>query len=190
MNLLFKTQKISNDLESYFLSNEDVNNICNNIEIKRDCLIFRFLYQLGCSIYELVKIRRGDISFEDCIIIIKSSKTQRKCIISKELLEDLKKYLFVENKINLKRSYIFSVKKNLPLTQRRVYQIVKTNLDKMGYVPNPSLIRYSHIYNAYKCNVPLNIIHKQVGLSMGIIYQIISLDNYNENVKYETFFET
>ncbi len=104
---------------------------------KRDLLILDLIYHTGCSVCELVKIKKSDIDFfsKKLRIPAKNSinKKERKIDIPESLVKNL--YNFCT-----KEGFIFSVQ-NKQISTRRVEQIVSSCSKKAGVSFTPKKIR-------------------------------------------------
>jgi site-specific recombinase XerD len=175
---------------------DEIKLLVDNIISYRDKLIVRLLYELGCSLKELVNIRIRDIDFEkSTIYITKGSQTiraKRESLISINLANSIHKYLNNTNLANKKIAYLFQSSHGGHMTVRRVTQIITLILLNQGFKKrtNPQILKYSHVVNAYYKGVSVCSIAKQVGLTkQRLIAILLEIDEKETKQAYHTFFD-
>lgn len=134
-------------------------------KLERDELILSILYSTGCTVNELVNIKVKDIDFKNKTLIIRKTnsrnKTYRKVYLSGRVLEKIESFLREHNA----GEYLFSTRQSKKMTTKRVRQIVQKLCSKINVKDaTPQIIRYTHIAHAYKKNIPVDAIVRQVGL--------------------------
>ncbi|MFO7710523.1 MAG: tyrosine-type recombinase/integrase [Candidatus Woesearchaeota archaeon] len=164
--------------ELTYLNPSEVSTLLDGIPRTRDKVLLSLLYELGCSLRELVNIRVRDVSFEEHGIAIPGSHTkrcERFCLVSSRTLDLLRSYLDEENLLKKRLSYIFSSSHGGHMTVRRITQLIHNILNDAGFEDraNPQVLKYSHIINAYQANVPISAIQKQVGLTKHRLVSIL-----------------
>jgi site-specific recombinase XerD len=166
-----------------YLEVDELLELVDSMSSSRDRLIVLLLYETGCTITELVGIKKRDVK-DQTIIIEDSVRTNEKRTvrISKELLRTIKKFL-KEN--NTKSDFLLSTRQSDFMTQKRIQQIISQYETKEGEKITPQVLRYTHIAHAYAKGVGISEIVKQVGLRRSRTIEIFSLlksetDNYNK----------
>jgi len=130
---------------------------------ERDSLILRLLYETGCTVNELVNIKRSD--FEGNIIRIRPKHARnhepRTAYISDTLLKEIRGFC----RKKPEGDFLFSTRQSSCMTTKRIRQLVQKycSTARIGRV-NPQVLRYTHIVHAYQRNIPLDAIQRQVGL--------------------------
>lgn len=148
-----------------YLSYEEWEKLKSFKKLARDDLILTILYSSGCTVNELVNIRLKDIDFSKRILTIRKTcsrnKSLRRVYLSKKVIDKIK--IFIEQ--NESTDYLFSTRQSKKMTTKRVRQIVQKLCSKLN-IPDatPQIIRYTHIAHAYKQNIPVDAILRQVGL--------------------------
>lgn len=145
----------------------------------RDLLILEILYETGCTVNELVKIKFKDIvpckndKKLPCHINFPATNTKtnraRISFISKALCLKLKGYIS-ENNIS---RHLFTSRQSSQITTKRIRQIIQSKSKKaqLGKI-NPRIIRYTHIAHALEKGILLGAIQNQVGMERLRIVQI------------------
>jgi len=158
-----------------YLEFNEYSKLCSINKALRDDLICNILYETGCTVNELVNIRKKDLDLKAGQISIRSknarNKESRTVFISKELARKIKPYL----EENRESPYLFCTRQSDSITTKRVRQIVVALFNKIGITDgSPQVLRYTHIVHAYKRNIPLAAIQKQVGLKRSRAIEIFS----------------
>ena len=156
-------------------------------KLRRDDLILTILYSTGCTVNELVNIKVRDIDFSNRILTIRKNnsrnKSLRKVYLSQKVIDKIKN--FIEE--NQSGEYLFSTRQSKKMTTKRVRQIVQKLCAKIKIKDaTPQILRYTHIVHAYKMNIPVDAILRQVGLrrSRAIeIFNQLKLSNLEEAYK-------
>ncbi|MBU0456666.1 MAG: site-specific integrase [Nanoarchaeota archaeon] len=173
-----------------YLSNDEFNSLKNKINDNRDKLILNILYETGCTVNELVKIKTKDIDFGKKIIKFPPESTKsnklRTSFISKELAKEIEK--FTEKNSS---QHIFTTRQGSGITTKRIRQLIQNYSQKAGFGKiNPQVIRYTHIAHALEKGIPLTAIQKQVGMERLRIVQIYeALVPEEKEGNYDKFFE-
>jgi integrase/recombinase XerD len=192
--------RINSDLKSQkegllYLNPKEVKFLLDRILSRRNKLLVGLLYELSCSLKELVNIRVRDINLENKTIFLKqghnSSRSVRESIISDYLSELIHDYLKNKNLLNKKIAFLFFSSHGGHMTIRRATQIITLLLKNNGFENrvNPQVLKYSHIVNAYYGGVPVSCIAMQTGLTkQRLISILLDLDDKQINSGYHTFF--
>jgi integrase len=130
----------------------------------RDSLILRILYETGCTVNELVNIKRSHCDFVANTVRIRPEHARnhanRVAYISERLSKDLQSYGSLHE-----GEYILSGRQGEGLTTKRIRQLVQKYCEQCGiHDAGPQVLRYTHIVHAYQKNIPLQAIQRQVGL--------------------------
>ncbi len=158
------------------LSKRDFSRLKDQIDNDRDKLILNVLYETGCTVNELVKIKIKEIDFEKKIIKFPSASTKsnkpRVSYISKNLVNEITEYIKNHDSPNLLAS-----RQSSQITTKRVRQLIQSYSQKAGLGKiNPQVIRYTHIAHALEKGITLAAVQKQVGmerLRMVQIYEVL-----------------
>ena len=138
------------------------------ILVERDRLIIDLLYETGCYLNELVRIKVGNINFSKATIFFSPKKTSS---ISKKLCNELKQFVD-ENKKSAKE-FLFSTAQSKRISEKRVRQLVQGySLKAFGEKINPKCIKYSHIADAFEKKLSPKKIQQQTGTGPLRITQI------------------
>lgn len=149
-----------------YLTQQQLERLQALTKVPRDRLLIRTQYETGCTVSELVEIKREDLG-KDHIKV-----GERKSHVSKSLLEALRAYLRTHHS-----PYVFTSRQNNSLTTKRVQQIIKQALKRLDAdleKQTPHLLRYTHIVHAAKQRIPLKAIMDQTGLAEQRVSQILS----------------
>ncbi|MBT4648516.1 site-specific integrase [archaeon] len=170
-----------------FLSEKDYNRLKCEIKEIRDIFLIKVLYETGCELNELVTIKVKDI-VNDSICFDENNNNQRKSSISKNLANNLQKYI-IGNWLN-ENDYLFKTRQSGHISTKRVQQLINDYSIKAGlHKINTQFIRYTHIAHAYQKGIQNQIISKQIGLTKQRVFQIITDLNITSNLGgYNKFF--
>lgn len=149
-----------------YLTQQQLEQLEARTKAPRDRLLIRTQYETGCTVSELVSIKREDLREHGIRV------GERDCHVSQELLEELRRYAQTH-----RSDYLFTSRQNDSLTTKRVQQIIKQALNKLSAdieKPTPHLLRYSHIIHAAQQHIPLKDIMAQTGLAEQRLSQILS----------------
>ena len=149
-----------------YLTQQQLEELKARTKAPRDRLLIQTQYETGCTVSELVNIKREDINKHSIHV------AERECRVSKQLIEELS--LYVQRH---QSPYVFASRQNQNLTTKRVQQIIKAlvnKVDKEIQKTTPHLLRYTHIIHAAKQHIPLPAIMRQTGLAEQRISQILS----------------
>lgn len=191
-----KKKRGSADSGSFdFLSESDFFRLLSVIEKERDYVIVRLLYELGCTLKELVNIRVRDVMFGSGAIRISRQHSrnseERQVAISGAMEAVLRGYLDSVGLFETKLSYVFQTARKTPLTTRRIFQVIAKYCKEAGVSgrPSPQLIKNTHIAHAYLNNVPIGDISSHVGIAkqrLAAIFERIS--TVRDDSSYLNFF--
>ncbi|MGM5482032.1 MAG: tyrosine-type recombinase/integrase [Nanobdellota archaeon] len=148
-----------------FLSFEEWEKLKSFRKLRRDDLILTILYSTGCTVNELVNIRLRDISFSKGTLTIRKSNSRNKNLrhvyLSSKVLKKIEDFVNENDSVD----YLFSTRQSSKMSTKRVRQIIQNLCSKIKIKDaTPQIIRYTHIAHAYKKNIPVDAILKQVGL--------------------------
>ena len=161
---------------------------------KRDELVLRILYETGCTVNELVSIKKKDFDFSKGILTIYAENSRnhesRIAHVSKGLIALVKEYIKSTRNDAKKSEYLFATRQSKAMTTKRARQIVHKYCNMVGIeTNNPQVIRYTHIVHAYLKGIPFNAIASQVGLKRSRAIEIFSqLPDLAVNNSYNKFF--
>ncbi|MGM5488137.1 MAG: tyrosine-type recombinase/integrase [Nanobdellota archaeon] len=161
-----------------YLDPSEIRILLDRTATMRDRLLVLLLYELGCTLKELVALRVRDVVLETGSINISKAQTkrcERQCLVSESTRGLLSTYLSEEGLNGRKLAYVFSSSHGGHMTVRRVTQRITSLLKQAGFADraHPQVLKYSHIVNAYHANVPVAAIHKQVGLTKHRLVSIL-----------------
>ena len=178
-----------------YLKGDSLLKLFSSISNERDYLLIRILYELGCTLRELVNIRIRDVDFNENKILIRKfnsrNKEDRSARISRITLRRLQDYLISQKLLSKKVAYLFQTRRGRPLTTRRIFQIVRFYCKRSDVSDNPSpqLIKYAHIVHAYLNDIPISDIEKHVGIAKQRLVQIFEkIEHEQDDDKYASFF--
>lgn len=149
-----------------YLTQQQIRRLRELAKAPRDYLLIEVQYQTGCSVSELVDIKKTDVT--PTFIRIQG----RKCFITQTLAKQLLSYAQSHDS-----EYVFATRQSPQLTQKRVQQIVKGYLNKLSadiYKKTPHILRYTHIAHAIKQHIPFSAIKEQTGLGDLRLSQLFS----------------
>jgi len=129
-------------------------------------LLIEVQYQTGCSVSELIDIKKSDVR-KDSIRIL-----DRTCYVTSSLIDALVAFGKSHDS-----PFIFATRQSPQLTQKRVQQIVKKYLARLpGDIDKktPHILRYTHIAHAIKQHIPFSAIKQQTGLGELRLSQLFS----------------
>ncbi len=163
----------------------------------RDEVIIRLLYETGCTVNELVSVKKSDFDFKRRALHIYAENSRnhspRVAFISKGLMRLVRKFINETEKNSGKEAeseYLFSTRQSQAMTTKRVRQIVHKYCSLAGIkTKNPQVIRYTHIVHAYMKGIPFNAIITQVGLKRSRAIEIFAqLPELVQDNAYNKFF--
>jgi len=146
----------------------------NNIKDQRDKILVRTLYESGCDLVELVRIKVKDVLGNRIRFSGRFSK------ISGKLSKDIRSY--VQGNNLGKESYLFSARERMPLSEKRARQIIFLNTHIQ-----PQYFRYLHVLHAYNSGAYIQNISRQIGISDYRVFKIIDETEKNYEDKYNEF---
>ncbi len=108
------------------LSQQEIKNIIEAAPSKKSRLIIEMLYYTGMRVSELINLKRNDIDLDKGeIIIIGKGNKERKILLPKKLIEELRNWLNEHE-----GDYLFS--KDKPMSARNIQKMLKTIKHKIG----------------------------------------------------------
>lgn len=186
------------DMEKIFdFPNEK--NYTKNIYTTRDLLILELLYDTGCRVDELVKIKLNDVNYsEKSIKVLGKGSKERIVFFGEYTIDTLQKYL-IDRDIILdgKRSdYLLVSKESRQLTTRRIAQIIDKIIKLVAIKNNvtPHTLRHTFATHLLNHGADLRSVQELLGhssLSTTQIYTHVSnerlrkvyLDAHKDNRK-------
>jgi len=121
----YDNSKFNNEVLSKNKIKELIDYTKNNETIKNQIIIFLMLFN-GLTVKELQNIKKNDI-YEDTIIINKNEENERIVKINDALRAILSDFLKSNDQL-----YLLTGRNNKPMTSRRIQEIVKSALSKIG----------------------------------------------------------
>lgn len=108
------------------LTKEEIKKLFLFTRDMRNRLILELLYSAGLRVSELCSLKRDNLNFEECTAKVISGKgnKDRTVILSKNWIEDYKKYLLKYDKKH-STEYVFAKLNGLPLSPDTIQRIVK-----------------------------------------------------------------
>lgn len=160
-----KTPKIEKALPTVLTKKEvrDLFNATNNFKSK---LILKLLYSSGLRVSELTKLKYEDINYEENTGIVHQGKGKkdRMFILSKEVIDELKKFQIKQNKT---KGHIFTNNKKQPITTRNIQKIIKNSAKKAEINKNvtPHKLRHSFATHLLETGTDIRMIQELLGHS-------------------------
>ncbi|MFH0874364.1 MAG: site-specific integrase [archaeon] len=153
------------------IQKKELKEFIDSIKDIRDNLSIRILYETGCTLIELVKIKANDVKNNS--IAIEKGKAKRVSLISKNLFNDISGYIN-GNKLS-QNSFIISTRQSSHISEKRVRQIIQKYARQKKFKDfNPHMLRYCHVAHAYLDGVYQETIAAQLGINKLRVFQIIS----------------
>jgi site-specific recombinase XerD len=184
-------KKGSSENKIRYLNHNEFENLLNIQKNLRDELIISLLYEIGCTVNELVNIKNKNFDFDQNLLKIQGksarNKEQRYVYLSDKIISSIKKF----QKANLNSDFLFFSRQSPTMTTKRIRQIVQKYLKTIGIEKaGPQILRYTHIVHAYQKKIPLDAIQKQVGLKRSRAIEIFGqLPELNTKNPYKKFTE-
>jgi len=159
-----------------FVAEKDVDLLFNHVEFSDDWkgltnrLIFLIFYNTGMRLSELINLKEGNIDFyNQSIKVLGKGNKERIIPMSKQLAEEIKKYLVAKKERTIKsESEVLLVgEKGKKLPSRSVYSIVKHYLGLVSTVEkkSPHILRHSFATHLTNNGADLNAIKELLGHS-------------------------
>jgi len=154
--------------EKKFLTSDEFKKIRKHAKILRDKIILDIIFETGCKLNELARIRAGDIGFTNNSITITPAigpaGRERKINISDELRLQLEEY--TSEKRLAKNDFLISSRQSGAISDKRIFQIVKGIATHAGIIiANPKILRNSCIVNSIEAGRSIKEISSQTGIS-------------------------
>ncbi|MCK5149787.1 tyrosine-type recombinase/integrase [Candidatus Pacearchaeota archaeon] len=135
----------------------------NTFNIKHQ-LIIKILYGCGLRVSEIVNLKKEDVNFKEDLIKIRLSKGRKDRFVKipASLLEDLKRYIRIENP-----KILFPSNRGGKLTKDTIQKIVQNSAKKARIKKRvyPHLLRHSFATHLLEVGTDLRIIQKLLGHS-------------------------
>lgn len=163
-----------------YLTQQQLHQLQARTKAPRDRLLIQTQYETGCTVSELVNLKREDLKKHSILV------DERECYVSEHLLEELAVYLRRHQS-----SYVFTSRQQHKLTTKRVQQILKELLEELDapiQKTTPHILRYTHIVHAAKQHIPLSSIMRQTGLAEQRLSQILTQAIPEQANDYERLF--
>jgi len=141
------------------LSKEEIKQIIEAAQTRKSRLMIKMLYYTGMRVSELVELKKDAIDLEKGEVIIKGKgNKERKILLPKKLVEELKEYMQSHDGV-----YLFS--KDKPLTTRNVQKIlskiaIKLKLNKKI---TPHKLRHSYATHLLEKGLDIRTIQVLLG---------------------------
>ncbi|MBN2457625.1 site-specific integrase [Candidatus Woesearchaeota archaeon] len=142
---------------------EEFKVIIRQAKDKRDHLILRILFETGCTLKELLAIRRKDARPDMYSLVIKGVK-KRSVHISKGLCREIKSYVLRTGLSQ--KDFLLSSRQSMSISDRRVFQIIKHYSKKAGVkTAGPRILRHSCIASSIANGRSVDEISMQTGIA-------------------------
>lgn len=158
------------------LSKEEVKKLIDTTDNVKSRLIISLLYSGGLRVSELVKLKVGDVNFQDKTGWVRSGKgsKDRLFIVSDTLAKEIQEYL--QGREN---QYVFS--KDKPLTTRNIQKIISSTRKRAGIDKKvtPHTLRHSFATHLLEQGTDIRMIQVLLGhasLNTTQIYAHVSTD--------------
>ena len=164
-----------------YLNERQLEQLRNSAKNLRDWLLIVVQYETGCTVSELVLIKREDIKHNSIQV------ANRQCIVSTNLINKSREFLKGHSS-----PYLFPSRQKPYMTTKRVQQIIREYLQNLNFPGidkhTPHLLRYTHIAHAVKQNIPFKAIQEQTGLKELRLSQIVASVTPSEQKGYGRMF--
>jgi integrase/recombinase XerD len=158
------------------LSKEEVKKLIDTTDNVKSRLIISLLYSGGLRVSELVKLKVGDVNFQDRTGWVRSGKgsKDRLFIVSDVLSKEIQEYL--QGREN---QYVFS--KDKPLTTRNIQKIISSTKKRAGIDKKvtPHTLRHSFATHLLEQGTDIRVIQVLLGhasLNTTQVYAHVSTD--------------
>jgi len=159
----FKTPKIPKKVP-VVLTKDEVKKLIAVTKNFKHKLLIEFMYSSGLRLSEIVNIKVNDLDLSENIGWVRGGKggKDRLIILSKSLVEDIKKYL----KSNSNTNYIFKGKDD-QISGRTIQKIVKESAEKAGIkkIVSPHTLRHCFATHLLESGVDIRKIQELLGHS-------------------------
>jgi integrase len=143
----------------------------SSISSEKDRIIFDLLCETGCNLKQLTSMKVQDIDMENQTVHIQSdtSATRERTIrITHSLCSRIKDY---SRKLPA-QSNLFRSRQSQKISDKRIFQIIKSYSKKTGIKVNPQILRNTYIANTIKQGLPEHEVCKITGI------QTLRFDQY------------
>jgi integrase/recombinase XerD len=171
-----------------YLTPDEIKKMLNTIKNKRNKLIIEFIYSTGVRISECINMKLENLDLKEYIgnVINGKGGKDRVIILSKNWVEDYKKYLNNRNK-KIKSEYVFCRYDGKPLSPDTIQKFTKDIAKKAGIKKNisPHKLRHSFATSLLENDVNIRYIQQLLGHSNLNTTQIYTKVNTNKlkNIK-------
>lgn len=138
----------------------------NDFEGFRDKLIINILYSTGIRLSELIGLKTSDTDlYSNQIKVLGKRNKERIIPITKELANQLEKYLEIKNTQGFNNEYLLVTLKGEKLYPKKVYTIVKEHLSDVTSIEkrSPHVLRHTFATHLLNKGADLNAIKELLG---------------------------
>lgn len=160
------------------MTKDEVKRIINAVRKKRDKLILMLLYSSGLRVSEVTKLKVNDLNLDECTAMIRAGKGKkdRLVILSKQWVEEIKKYLATRK---VKSEYVFCNSLGKPISVDTIQRIVRKARIRAGIEKKvtPHSFRHSFATHLLEAGESIRKIQELLGhssLSTTQIYTKVS----------------
>ncbi len=147
---------------------QEMMDFLKGIRDARDRILVELLYETGCNIREIVRLKVLDVKKDHVIL----GRGRRKSLISTRLAEDIT--MFIRGNRLTADDCLIRTRQSDSISEKRASQIVVELTAKAGLpAHNAHAFRYWHVAHAYLEGVYQENIADQTGLKVHRIFQII-----------------
>lgn len=154
-------------MDGRVLSNIDEYALISGIEDPQHRLLFLLFLRTGMTVHEvsLLRVAQFDVEKKTVTIPKEHAKNRQKRILPLQDDLFLAAYEFIRSENLTKQSYLFFTRESPRMTERRIQQIVAYHTKKiLGRSCDTRIFRQSYIVRAFKENIPLSVIEKNIGV--------------------------
>ncbi len=165
------------------LTQKEISELIASTSNQRNKLIIEFLFSTGVRVSECVNMKLSSLNFEEYTGIVISGKgnKDRVIILSKNWVEEYKKYLGEREKI-VKSDYVFCSKTGNPLSVDTIQKFLKVSAKKAGLTKkiSPHKLRHSFATSLLENDVNIRYIQQLLGHANLNTTQIYTKVNTNK----------